>query len=77
MTTIHKAQGSEYPIVVMPVLMTHYVMLQRNPVYTGIFVEPMPVLKQVNTPRRARREQLGQLLLLSCRLHVEKGHSYR
>lgn len=35
-TTIHKAQGSEYPIVVMPLLMTHYVMLQRNLVYTGI-----------------------------------------
>lgn len=35
-TTIHKAQGSEYPIVIMPVLMTHYVMLQRNLIYTGI-----------------------------------------
>ena len=35
-TTIHKAQGSEYPIVVMPVLMKHYVMLQRNLIYTGI-----------------------------------------
>lgn len=35
-TTIHKAQGSEYPIVVMPVLMTHFVMLQRNLLYTGI-----------------------------------------
>ena len=35
-TTIHKAQGSESPIVVMPVLMTHYVMLQRNLIYTGI-----------------------------------------
>ncbi len=35
-TTIHKAQGSEYPIVVMPILMTHYVMLQRNMLYTGI-----------------------------------------
>ena len=34
--TIHKAQGSEYPVVVMPVLMTHYVMLQRNLIYTGI-----------------------------------------
>ena len=34
--TIHKSQGSEYPLVVMPVLMTHYVMLQRNLVYTGI-----------------------------------------
>ena len=35
-TTIHKSQGSEYPIVVMPVLMTHYVMLQRNLLYTGV-----------------------------------------
>lgn len=34
--TIHKSQGSEYPIVVMPVLMTHFVMLQRNLIYTGI-----------------------------------------
>lgn len=35
-TTIHKAQGSEYPIVVIPILMTHFVMLQRNLIYTGI-----------------------------------------
>lgn len=35
-TTIHKSQGSEYPVVVMPLLMTHFVMLQRNLVYTGI-----------------------------------------
>lgn len=35
-TTTHKSQGSEYPIVVIPVLMTHFVMLQRNLIYTGI-----------------------------------------
>lgn len=35
-TTIHKSQGSEFPIVVMPVLMAHFVMLQRNLIYTGI-----------------------------------------
>jgi len=35
-TTIHKAQGSEYPIVVMPFTMSHYVMLQRNLLYTGV-----------------------------------------
>lgn len=35
-TTIHKSQGSEYPIVVMPILMSHFMMLQRNLVYTGI-----------------------------------------
>ena len=34
--TVHKSQGSEYPIVVMPVMMSHYIMLQRNLIYTGI-----------------------------------------
>jgi exodeoxyribonuclease V alpha subunit len=34
--TIHKAQGSEYPAVVMPLATQHYLLLQRNLVYTGI-----------------------------------------
>lgn len=34
--TVHKSQGSEYKAVVMPVHTTHYVMLQRNLLYTGI-----------------------------------------
>lgn len=35
-TTIHKSQGSEYPIVVLPITMQHYVMLKRNLIYTGV-----------------------------------------
>lgn len=35
-TTIHKSQGSEYPAVVIPIAMTHYMMLRRNLVYTGV-----------------------------------------
>ena len=35
-TTIHKSQGSEYPAVVIPLMMQHYVMLQRNLLYTGV-----------------------------------------
>jgi exodeoxyribonuclease V alpha subunit len=35
-TTIHKSQGSEYPIVVLPFMMTHFVMLQRNLLYTAV-----------------------------------------
>ena len=35
-TTVHKSQGSEYPVVIMPVVTSHYVMLQRNLIYTGI-----------------------------------------
>ncbi len=34
--TIHKSQGSEYPCVVIPVHTQHYVMLQRNLIYTAI-----------------------------------------
>ncbi len=34
--TIHKAQGSEYPAVVIPLHTQHYPLLQRNLVYTGI-----------------------------------------
>jgi exodeoxyribonuclease V alpha subunit len=35
-TTIHKAQGSEYPAVVIPVTTQHYPMLRRNLLYTGV-----------------------------------------
>ena len=34
--TIHKSQGSEFPVVVIPVAMQQYLLLQRNLVYTGI-----------------------------------------
>ena len=33
---IHKSQGSEYPIVIIPLLKQHFMLLQRNLVYTGI-----------------------------------------
>jgi exodeoxyribonuclease V alpha subunit len=35
-TSIHKSQGSEYPAVVIPLATQHYMMLQRNLIYTGI-----------------------------------------
>ncbi len=35
-TTIHKAQGSEYPVVVIPLATQHYAMLARNLLYTGV-----------------------------------------
>ncbi len=34
--TVHKSQGSEYPCVVLPIHTQHYMMLQRNLLYTGI-----------------------------------------
>jgi exodeoxyribonuclease V alpha subunit len=34
--SVHKAQGSEFPAVVMPVVLQHYLMLQRNLLYTAV-----------------------------------------
>ncbi|MGM0453240.1 MAG: SF1B family DNA helicase RecD2, partial [Thermodesulfobacteriota bacterium] len=34
--SVHKSQGSEFPVVVMPILTQHYILLQRNLIYTGI-----------------------------------------
>jgi len=34
--SIHKSQGSEYPAVIIPVVTQHYMLLQRNLIYTGI-----------------------------------------
>ena len=34
--SVHKSQGSEYPVVVLPMLTQHYMMLQRNLLYTAI-----------------------------------------
>jgi exodeoxyribonuclease V alpha subunit len=34
--SVHKSQGSEYPVVILPVATQHYMMLQRNLLYTGM-----------------------------------------
>lgn len=34
--SVHKAQGAEFPVVVMPVVTQHYMMLQRNLLYTAV-----------------------------------------
>jgi exodeoxyribonuclease V alpha subunit len=34
--TVHKSQGSEYPVVVLPLFLQHYLLLSRNLVYTGL-----------------------------------------
>jgi len=34
--SVHKSQGSEYPVVIIPVMTQHYILLQRNLIYTGI-----------------------------------------
>jgi ATP-dependent exoDNAse (exonuclease V) alpha subunit len=34
--SIHKSRGSEFPAVVIPLAMQHFMLLRRNPIYTGI-----------------------------------------
>ena len=34
--TIHKSQGSEYPVVIIPMVTQHYMMLERNLLYTAV-----------------------------------------
>lgn len=67
--TIHKSQGSEYNIVVMPLTYANYVMLQRNLLYTGVtrakkvfvlFGEPKAIATAVhNQPVIHRNTRFG------------------
>lgn len=34
--SVHKSQGSEYPAIILPLYSTHYIMLQRNLLYTAL-----------------------------------------
>lgn len=35
-STVHKSQGSEFPLIIMVIMRSHYIMLQKNLFYTGI-----------------------------------------
>ncbi|MGV3525517.1 MAG: ATP-dependent RecD-like DNA helicase [Candidatus Sericytochromatia bacterium] len=71
--TIHKSQGAEFPVVVMVLTRQHYVMLQRNLLYTGmtraqklliLLGDPSAVEQAVRNDRlRARNTRLGERLL--------------
>ena len=74
--SIHKSQGSEYPVVILPVYMQHSLLLSRNLIYTGltrakqlaIFVGPQTAIKfAVNQTKNQQRytllaERLRELL---------------
>ena len=44
MYRVHKSQGSEYPVVVMPIHISHHMLLQRNLIYTGVTREKKLVI---------------------------------
>ena len=74
--SVHKSQGSEFPAIVMPVLTQHYIMLQRNLIYTGITrAERLSVLVGNNKAIRIainNNKTSYRYSLLSNRLDLEK-----
>ena len=83
-TTIHKSQGSEYPAVVLPIMKRHFVMLQRNLVYTGItrgrrlvvvVGQRSAVRQAVQTASRAVRwSKLRELIQSAIRTRAHSAH---
>jgi exodeoxyribonuclease V alpha subunit len=72
--TIHKAQGSEFPAVVIPLATQHYTLLQRNLIYTGItrgrsLVVVVGQKKAFALAVRNNRSQKRYSGLLECLLH--------
>jgi len=63
--TIHKSQGSEFPVVIIPLFMEHYTMLRKNLLYTAI------------TRARALCVIIGQKRALACALHQKTAGTTR
>ena len=66
--TVHKAQGSEFPVVILPIYMQSYVMLSRNLLYTGLTrAKKLAILvgpkKAINLAVRQVKDQLRHTLL--------------
>lgn len=74
--TIHKSQGSEYPVVILPLFMQHYLMLSRNLIYTGL--TRAKKLAVIVGPKRAVALAVNQVrdkqryTLLASRLRGER-----
>ncbi|OGT49004.1 MAG: recombinase RecD [Gammaproteobacteria bacterium RIFCSPHIGHO2_12_FULL_41_15] len=73
--SIHKSQGSEYPVVVIPVTTQHFMMLARNLIYTGVtrgkklvvlIAEPKALAIAVKNQRSADRLTNLEGLLTAC-----------
>jgi exodeoxyribonuclease V alpha subunit len=51
--SVHKSQGSEYPVVILPLVTQHYIMLQRNLLYTAV-TRGKSLVVIVGSPRAVR-----------------------
>lgn len=75
--TIHKSQGSEFPVVIIPCTMAHYIMLQRNLIYTAltrarklaIFVGSRRALAHAVDHQTSLTRQTGLVRRLKAQIH--------
>ena len=76
-TTIHKSQGSEYPVVIIPLMMQHYMMLKRNLVYTGITrgKKLVIIIGQKKALAIAVKQKDEQKRWSSLKLRIEECHA--
>ena len=76
-TTVHKSQGSEYPAVVVPLAMQHYILLERNLLYTAVTrgKKLVVVIGQTKALAMAinRLGSVKRLTNLQCRLQPTMG----
>ncbi len=74
--SIHKSQGSEYPAVVIPLATQHYMMLERNLLYTGV-TRGKKLVVVIGQPRALSmavktKRSMGRITALAQRL--QQGH---
>lgn len=79
--TVHKSQGSEFPVVIIPMSMSHYIMLQKNLVYTAltrakklaIFIGETKALNQALKQETSSRRQTCLAEILAERKEASIG----
>ncbi len=82
--SVHKSQGSEYPVVVLPMVTQHYVMLQRNLLYTALTraqrmvilvgnAKAVRVAVEADAPDRRRSLLAWRLVESPLTLHKKDG----
>jgi exodeoxyribonuclease V alpha subunit len=73
-TSVHKSQGSEYPAVVIPLAMQHYMLLERNLLYTAVTrgKKLVVIIGQMKALAMAvkRIGSMKRLTYLECRLYT-------
>lgn len=76
-STVHKSQGSEFPLIIMVIMRSHYIMLQKNLFYTGITraKEKLVMVCQESAVKRclSNKDKRERYTMLRDRLiHFEK-----